>query len=55
MLTIRRDGDIWRERGPWFLARWHFSFDRYRDPENDGSNRKGSGPAAPARARVASS
>lgn len=35
MLTIRRDGDIWLEQGEWFLARWHFSFDRYRDPEND--------------------
>jgi redox-sensitive bicupin YhaK (pirin superfamily) len=36
MLTIRRDAEIWREQGDWFLARWHFSFDRYRDPENDG-------------------
>jgi len=36
MLTIRRDAEIWREQGEWFLARWHFSFDRYRDPENDG-------------------
>ena len=36
MLSIRRDNDIWREQGDWFLARWHFSFDRYRDPNNDG-------------------
>jgi redox-sensitive bicupin YhaK (pirin superfamily) len=36
MITIRRDSEIWREQGEWFLARWHFSFDRYRDPENDG-------------------
>jgi quercetin 2,3-dioxygenase len=36
MLKIRRDNDIHRESGGWFDARWHFSFDRYRDPENDG-------------------
>ncbi len=36
MLTIRRDREIHREEGGWFSARWHFSFDRYRDPENDG-------------------
>ena len=36
MLTIRRDKEIHREEGGWFSARWHFSFDRYRDPENDG-------------------
>jgi len=35
MLTIRRDKDIWHEKGEWFDARWHFSFDRYRDPAND--------------------
>lgn len=34
MLIIRRDGEIWREKGEWFDARWHFSFDRYRDPQN---------------------
>ena len=33
-LQIRRDADIWREEGGWFSARWHFSFDRYYDPEN---------------------
>src|SRR4029453_13299947 len=36
MLTIRRDKEIHREEGGWFSARWHFSFDHYRDPENDG-------------------
>jgi len=32
MLTIRRANEIYREEGGWFDARWHFSFDRYRDP-----------------------
>jgi quercetin 2,3-dioxygenase len=36
MLTIRRDKEIHREEGGWFTARWHFSFDHYRDPENNG-------------------
>jgi quercetin 2,3-dioxygenase len=36
MHEIRRDADIHREDGGWFQARWHFSFDRYRDPANDG-------------------
>jgi redox-sensitive bicupin YhaK (pirin superfamily) len=36
MLTIRRDADIFETDGGWFHARWHFSFDRYRDPANDG-------------------
>ena len=35
MITIRRDADIYDTEGGWFRARWHFSFDRYRDPEND--------------------
>jgi len=35
MLHIRRDADIYRTEGGWFQARWHFSFDRYVDPEND--------------------
>src|ERR687887_1710807 len=35
MLTIRRDKTIHSEQGDWFTARWHFSFDHYRDPEND--------------------
>jgi quercetin 2,3-dioxygenase len=36
MLTIRRDKEIHREEGGWFSARWHFSFDHYRDPANNG-------------------
>jgi quercetin 2,3-dioxygenase len=35
MITIRRDRDIFDTEGGWFRARWHFSFDHYRDPEND--------------------
>jgi redox-sensitive bicupin YhaK (pirin superfamily) len=35
MLSIRRDKEIWREQSDWFDARWHFSFDRYRDVLND--------------------
>jgi quercetin 2,3-dioxygenase len=35
MITIRRDRDIYDIEGGWFRARWHFSFDQYRDPEND--------------------
>ena len=36
MITIRRDSEIFDTSGGWFRARWHFSFDQYRDPENDG-------------------
>ena len=36
MLRIRRAEEIHHEAGGWFDARWHFSFDRYRDPENMG-------------------
>ena len=36
MLTIRRAKEIHREDGGWFDARWHFSFDRYRDPDHIG-------------------
>ncbi len=36
MLTIRRADEIYEREGGWFNARWHFSFDSYRDPENDG-------------------
>jgi quercetin 2,3-dioxygenase len=36
MLQIRRDAEIHSEEGGWFQARWHFSFDRYRDPEQMG-------------------
>jgi len=35
-VTIREADTIWREQGGWFDARWHFSFDRYRDPEQMG-------------------
>ena len=33
MILVRRDDEIARAEGGWFLARWHFSFDQYRDPE----------------------
>jgi quercetin 2,3-dioxygenase len=36
MLGVRRDAEIFRAEGGWFTARWHFSFDRYRDHENMG-------------------
>jgi redox-sensitive bicupin YhaK (pirin superfamily) len=36
MITVRRDREIHDVDGGWFRARWHFSFDTYRDPENDG-------------------
>jgi quercetin 2,3-dioxygenase len=36
MLQVRRDREIHREEGGWFAARWHFSFDRYRDPRQMG-------------------
>ena len=36
MLQIRRDREIHKEEGDWFTARWHFSFDRYRDPNQMG-------------------
>ena len=35
-IIIRPADTIWREEGGWFDARWHFSFDRYRDPEQMG-------------------
>jgi hypothetical protein len=35
MIDIRRDEEIHDTEGYWFRARWHFSFDDYRDPEND--------------------
>ncbi|HYI22821.1 MAG TPA: pirin family protein [Candidatus Limnocylindrales bacterium] len=35
MITIRRDSEIHDKEGGWFRARWHFSFDDYRDPDND--------------------
>lgn len=33
MIKIRRDADIYDIEGGWFRARWHYSFDRYVDPE----------------------
>ena len=35
-VTFRDADTIWHEQGGWFDARWHFSFDRYRDPEQMG-------------------
>jgi redox-sensitive bicupin YhaK (pirin superfamily) len=35
-VVIREADTIWREQGGWFDARWHFSFDRYDDPEQMG-------------------
>src|SRR5438034_1489026 len=35
-IRIRRDQEIYDIDGGWFIARWHFSFDRYHDPENMG-------------------
>ncbi len=36
MLRVRRDVEIHQAEGGWFSARWHFSFDTYRDPEHMG-------------------
>jgi redox-sensitive bicupin YhaK (pirin superfamily) len=33
MIKIRRDEEIFDIDGEWFRARWHYSFDRYFDPE----------------------
>lgn len=33
MMKIRRDHEISDVDGGWFRARWHYSFDTYRDPE----------------------
>jgi redox-sensitive bicupin YhaK (pirin superfamily) len=35
-IEVRRDKQIYRKEGGWFTARWHFSFDDYRDPHNMG-------------------
>ena len=35
-IQVRRDSDIFTADGGWFHARWHFSFDRYRDAEQMG-------------------
>jgi quercetin 2,3-dioxygenase len=36
VIHIRRDAEIHRTEGGWFSARWHFSFETYRDPQNMG-------------------
>jgi quercetin 2,3-dioxygenase len=36
VLEVRRADEIHHEEGGWFDARWHFSFDRYRDPRHMG-------------------
>ncbi len=36
MITIRPAATIHSVDGGWFSARWHFSFDQYRDPEQMG-------------------
>jgi redox-sensitive bicupin YhaK (pirin superfamily) len=35
MLKVRRAEEIYEKEGGWFNARWHFSFDDYRDPGYD--------------------
>ena len=35
-LVVRRDAEIYGIDGGWFQARWHFSFDRYHDPQHMG-------------------
>jgi len=35
-VVIREADTIWHQQGGWFDARWHFSFDQYRDPEQMG-------------------
>jgi redox-sensitive bicupin YhaK (pirin superfamily) len=36
VIEVRRDAEIYRMVGDWFSARWHFSFDQYRDPAQMG-------------------
>jgi quercetin 2,3-dioxygenase len=36
VIKVRTDDEIFRADGGWFQARWHFSFDRYYDPDNMG-------------------
>ncbi len=36
MRAVRRANEIHHEDGGWFEARWHFSFDHYRDPAQMG-------------------
>jgi redox-sensitive bicupin YhaK (pirin superfamily) len=35
-IVLRPERSIYRIDGGWFKARWHFSFDRYDDPNNMG-------------------
>jgi redox-sensitive bicupin YhaK (pirin superfamily) len=35
-LRVRRDREIYNIDGGWFRARWHFSFDEYRDEQHMG-------------------
>jgi hypothetical protein len=35
-IVVRRDDEIYAANGGWFRARWHFSFDQYRDPQHMG-------------------
>jgi quercetin 2,3-dioxygenase len=35
-VEIRRGKEIYATDGGWFQARWHFSFDHYRDPAQNG-------------------
>jgi redox-sensitive bicupin YhaK (pirin superfamily) len=35
-VEMRRDEEIYAADGGWFQARWHFSFDHYRDPAQMG-------------------
>ena len=35
-LALRPDRSIFSAQGGWFRARWHFSFDQYRDPAHMG-------------------
>jgi redox-sensitive bicupin YhaK (pirin superfamily) len=36
VITIRPADTIYKVEGGWFTARWHFSFDQYRDPDHMG-------------------
>jgi quercetin 2,3-dioxygenase len=38
-LQLRPNATIFSTEGGWFKARWHFSFDQYRDPANMGIGR----------------
>ncbi|CAN5356114.1 hypothetical protein BH20ACT9_BH20ACT9_00340 [soil metagenome] len=35
-VQVRRDSEVYSADGGWYQARWHFSFDQYRDPEQMG-------------------